>query len=64
MKNIAYNIQVQGSSDAECDQKAEAIARLAAQLDGKTLKALADKVPQILSDPFKSRIVRSQLGLL
>lgn len=64
MKAINYTIPVQGKSDQECDQKAEAISRLAQQLDGITLKALADKIPEILNDPFKSRIVRAQLGLI
>ncbi len=58
-----YKLGIPAKSQAECDQKAKALATLAEQLDGRTLSALAAKVPSILRDPIKSRIVKSHLGI-
>ncbi len=65
MKAITYKIPVQGSSEQECDQKANAIAILAQhpQLNGVILQALAEKFAGILEAPFKRQLIFKELGL-
>ena len=58
-----YKLGIPATTQAEADQKAKALATLAEQLDGKTLSALASKVPSILRDPVQSRMVKSHLGI-
>lgn len=61
--NYSYKLDIGATSAAEADQKATALASLAARLDGRTLEALALKVPSILSNPMQSSLVRRALGL-
>ena len=59
----SYKISIKAATESEAERKMKAISSLASSLDAKTLEALARKVPEILRDPIKSAIVRSQLGI-
>lgn len=63
MKTFKYSFSVPATNRQEAEAKLTALASLSEQLDAKTLRALANKVPSILRDPFKSKIVKAQLGI-
>lgn len=58
-----YQINIPAATKPEAEQKISALAQLAGQLDGRTLDALAKKIPGILRDPIRSKAVKSYLGL-
>ena len=63
MTTIPYTIPVPATNEQEGNQKAEALSRLARELDGKTLKALADKGPSLLRNSPFAAMIRRTLGL-
>jgi hypothetical protein len=58
-----YKLNLPAKSQSEADQKAEALAKLASQLDGKSLAALARKGKSFLSHPVYGGMVRKHLGI-
>ena len=63
MKKYNYQFACPATSSDEATQKMKALAHLAGLLDGKTLEALSNKVPTILSDPETSGLVKNFLGI-
>lgn len=61
--NFDYKLTVSAKDQSEADQKAQALQSLASQLDGKTLSAMAKKVPSILKDPIQSVLIKKKLGI-
>jgi len=58
-----YNLTIEATSKSEATSKMQALAKLASRVDAKTLTALADKGPALLSNPKNRSFLNSLLGL-
>lgn len=62
MPNFNFNFSVPAQSQQAAGQKVAALAKLAENFDEKTLSALADRAPSLMSGPFAG-MIKQQLGI-
>lgn len=63
MQKHKFTFTIPAKSQAEAEQKAAALAKLASQFDGKTLAALAGKAKGFFRHPIYGATIRKELGI-
>ena len=60
---FSFTVNISANSEQEANQKVNALMKLASYLDTTQVKAVADKIPQVLSDPTAKGVVAQFLGI-